>query len=111
MSVPEAVAQSSFKLRSTKMGFSHWSNNKPLARSQNAKWIDTQANSPTPSTDLPGAAVALRFTGINFTGQNPVTIGYIRFTYYITFRGQRYAQCPTVPQSPRPVEPLPIGTM
>jgi len=109
MSVPQSVALSSFRLRSTKMGFSHWSNNKPLARSQQAKWISTQAGAVD---TLPGAAVALRFTGINFTGQQPVTIGYIRFTYYITFRGQRYQAnpAPPVPPSPR-AQPIPIGTM
>lgn len=100
MTSDEMVALSSYRQKYPRSTWKHWSNNKPLAKDMNVDWKNTQSQlSPTQD---PGAAVAIRFTGSGFTAA--AQVGYIKFTYYVTFRGQRYEAPPDQnAQTPRSV--------
>lgn len=100
MTSDEMVALSSYRQKYPRATWKHWSNNKPLAKDMNVDWKNTQDQSPV---NDPGAAVAIRFTGQQFTAA--AEVGYIKYTYYVTFRGQRYEappdNQPQVNQTPR----------
>jgi len=93
MNDPEAIALSSYRIRSPRSTWNIWMNNKPLARVQKTAWRNTQTQ--LPNGEAPGAAVAIRFTGQNMPQQAQYLVGHFRYTYYVTFRGQRY-QAPNV---------------
>ena len=84
----QMIASSSFRLRSTKGGFSQYWSNKPLARQQKMQWRDTDTEAP--NDDQNGASVAFRWDGVGFNANQSELVGYIKYTYYITFRGQRF---------------------
>lgn len=83
------TALETFKMYDCKKPIKIYRNNRPLAAAKNYKWRDTN-ETQTLSTDIPKSSINLRIQTQGFgnvVGQESVTIGYLKYTYYVTFKG------------------------
>ena len=89
----KVTALETFKMYDTNRPVSIYRNNRPLAAAKNYKWRDTNESWTNPN-DIPKSSINLRILTQGF-GQSSVpgsavTIGYLKYTYYVTFKGQSY---------------------
>ena len=60
------------------------------------RWMDTSASTTLARPDVSKASFNMRigWTGImaETATSPPPKVGYLKYTYYVTFRGQSYAQ-------------------
>ena len=63
-------------------------NNKPLAKIEKMKWLEAANTIFTVPAECPNSTLnfRLKYRGYGNTG-DPVTVGYWKYTYYITFKG------------------------
>lgn len=78
------IENETLRMRSPSRQFTVYRNNKPLAKSQQAKWIDTQASTSVANGN-PLASMNVRITYQGF--ETGAIVGYFKLCWYVTMRG------------------------
>jgi hypothetical protein len=88
----QILVKDGFKLKQPHRPWHIYRNNRPLAKQQASKWIDTKVPYiTTGNDDVPKASLAVKFRWpANYPTADTVLYGYLKYTYYVKFRGQTF---------------------
>lgn len=85
---PQILASETVRFIETEKPFRRYMKNRPLARQAAATWQNTKDYvQGTLVADWPTATTSFKF-GLNTATPAGTTLGYFKYTYYVTFRGQ-----------------------
>jgi len=85
------IALENYRFINPKRSWSIYINNKPQAKREATKWAD--CNPPAGwgvANHLPESGSCLRVRHAGF--QHGTCLGYIKYSYYVTYKGQAYGQ-------------------
>ena len=85
----QILSSEGFKAYDPKKAMRLFRDGRPLTKQMNSAWQDCQAPSNAPN-GLPNASLCLNAIGTGFVLTTPsVDLGYVKATWYVTFRGQK----------------------